>query len=71
MIEKRVSAFDIFNRIYEDNLRASKTNEEAYDKAEQSFRATFGITQYSGYDSFRTVRSRRLKRKNHKDRDFV
>lgn len=52
-----------FNEKFEEELRNHRTQEEAYEHTEQLHEQFFGRRKYSGYDSFRKVRERKLKKK--------
>jgi len=55
--------FADFERRYFKYLQTSRTQEEAYDKANDDYRKLFNVDRYSSYNSFRTVKNRRLKTK--------
>lgn len=50
-----------FNERYEANLSKARTYREAYELTEQEHIARFGNSKYSGYETFKTLRSRTLK----------
>jgi hypothetical protein len=60
-MEKRISAFELFNQTFESNLPSSSSYAQAYERTEHTFKNMIGFTPYSGYDSFRTFRQRKLK----------
>jgi hypothetical protein len=43
------------------NLKKYKTNEQAYQATAEEYRKAFGHDKYSGYESFRKVKNRKLK----------
>ena len=49
----------LFIRIIRDEPTITQTG--AYEKAEDEYRKHFGKAKYSGYDSFRKIKSRYLK----------
>lgn len=51
---------DSFDEIFYSCLTGSRTNGEAYEKAEQLHVEYFEKRKYSGYDSFLSARSKRL-----------
>jgi len=50
-----------FTRYY-SLIRESRTNVEAYDKTETEYKAYFGKSRFSGYDSFRKCITRKIKK---------
>jgi hypothetical protein len=46
---------------YFQNLKKCKTNEEAYQATAEEYRKAFGHDKYSGYESFKKVKNRKLK----------
>jgi hypothetical protein len=59
----RLARFNQFNSEFEDEIGKHPTYEKAYLATEERFKQKVGFNQYSGYDSFRTVRGRSLKAK--------
>jgi len=59
--------FEIRTKGFEDrymlNVRLHKTYKAAYEKTELEYKKTFSKRRYSSYDSFRKVRSRKMKKK--------
>jgi len=54
--------FTGFNKRFEQLTKKSKTYHEAYEKAEEEHEHNFGERRYSGYQSFRHLRNRKIKR---------
>jgi len=59
--------FEIRTKGFEDryilNIKLHKTYKAAYEKTESEYKKTFSKRRYSSYDSFRQIRSRRMKKK--------
>jgi hypothetical protein len=55
-----------FINLYEKNLSAQTSNKKAYEKAENIHKELTGHTRYSGYDSFKSVKNKRVKSKRGK-----
>tara|TARA_R100000656_G_scaffold81756_1_gene59804 strand:+ start:3251 stop:3463 length:213 start_codon:yes stop_codon:yes gene_type:complete len=55
---------DGFEKKFHFYCSETKTYAEAYEKTEQEYEAAFGKRKYSGYDSFRVVKNKRLKKRN-------
>jgi hypothetical protein len=60
---ERRSVFQAFNEEFERHLSGSNNYQQAYDKAEASFEEKVGCQVYRNYESFRTNRSKRKRRK--------
>ena len=45
------------------NIKLCKTYKAAYEKTELEYKQTFSKRRYSSYDSFRQIRSRKMKKK--------
>jgi hypothetical protein len=56
-------SFEGFNEKFESNMRLCSTYKKAYLKTETEFKKVFGEQKYASYDSFRMVRSRKIKKK--------
>lgn len=54
--------FEAFNGVYESMLGNGLGLEEAYHVVEECHEMIFGNRRYSSYDSFRKVRSRKIKK---------
>lgn len=63
IMEGRLARFNSFNSVFEDQLSKHATYRQAYEATEQTFRERVGHSYYSGYDSFKNVRSRKLRKK--------
>ncbi len=50
-----------FTEQFWEATRTSRTNRAAYEIVEARHAAIFGVRKYASYDSFRTVRNRRIK----------
>lgn len=61
LFEIRTQGFE--NR-YLINTKLCKTYKAAYEKTELEYGKTFNKKRYSSYDSFRQIRSRRMKKKD-------
>ena len=48
---------------YLTNIKLCKTYKAAYEKTELEYKKTFSKRRYSSYDSFRQIRSRKMKKK--------
>lgn len=46
------------------NVKIFKTYKKAYEITEKEYQGNFGTRRYSSYDSFRQVRTRRIKKNN-------
>jgi hypothetical protein len=57
----QLNTFEGFNRRFDAYLKVSRTQNEAYDRAEADHSALFGVDKYSGYESFRQCRNRKFK----------
>tara|TARA_B110000003_G_C16532849_1_gene489625 strand:+ start:263 stop:682 length:420 start_codon:yes stop_codon:yes gene_type:complete len=51
-----------FENRYLKNTKLFKTYKKAYEKTEFEYIQTFGKRRYSSYDSFRQIRSRKMKK---------
>jgi hypothetical protein len=60
----RRTIFDAFNEEFERNLSNVRHYQQAYLRAEEVFEQKIGCTLYNNYESFRTVRSKRLKKRD-------
>lgn len=64
MIESRGgSKFDTFNAVFENELSKQPTYRQAYEATEKIFEDKIGFPQYSSWDSWKNVRSRKLRRR--------
>lgn len=63
MIEGRTARFNSFNSEFENQLKSQPTYREAYHATEEKFKEKNGFTNYTGWDSFKNVRSRKLRGK--------
>jgi hypothetical protein len=63
MIEGRAARFHSFNSEFETQLSKQPTYRQAYEATEQIFKQKVGYNQYSGWDSWKNLRSRKLKKK--------
>jgi len=63
LFEIRTQGFE--NR-YLSNIKVCKTYNAAYEKTELEYGKTFSKKRYSSYDSFRQIRSRKMKKKEEK-----
>lgn len=61
MIETRRSFFDTFNSEFESQLSRQPNYRKAYEATEQKFEEQIGVKHYSGWESFKNVRSRKMK----------
>jgi|GEM_PF-6262636 len=61
MDEINLLTLDGFIKRYFQHLKTAKTNEEAYLLTASEYKKKFGIDRYSGYESFRKVKNRKLK----------
>ena len=52
-----------FENRYLSNIKLCKTYKAAYEKTELEYKKTFSKRRYSSYDSFRQIRSRKMKKK--------
>jgi len=50
-----------FIRLFEQNLSPRTSNKSAYEQAEQVHKELTGHTRYSDYESFRSVKNKRVK----------
>jgi len=59
--------FEIRTKGFEDryvlNVKLHKTYKAAYEKTELEYNKTFSKRRYASYDSFRQIRSRKMKKK--------
>jgi hypothetical protein len=62
-MEGRLARFNRFNSEFEKEIGKHSTYEQAYLATEQKFNQSIGFNQYSGWDSFKNLRSRKLKKK--------
>jgi hypothetical protein len=53
---------EAFNELYDEKLK-NNNPVAAYEKAEQEHESEFGEQRYSGYQSFRVIRSRIINKK--------
>jgi len=60
LFEIRTQGFE--NR-YLTNIKLCKTYKATYEKTESEYGKTFSKRRYSSYDSFRQIRSRKMKKK--------
>jgi hypothetical protein len=60
LFEIRTQGFE--NR-YLTNIKLCKTYKAAYEKTELEYKQTFSKKRYSSYDSFRQIRSRKMKKR--------
>lgn len=60
------SSTDDFMRIYESNLSPNKSYKAAYEASERVHKEITGHNRYSGYESFRSVKNKRVKSKRRK-----
>jgi hypothetical protein len=51
-----------FDSCYFRHLADSTTCKEAYEKTEAEYKAVFRKNRYSGYESYRVIRNKRLKK---------
>lgn len=58
MENRRVS---VFYDEFETQLKSHNTYREAYEATEEKFKEAFGFQNYSGYDSFKSARNRKLR----------
>lgn len=63
MIESRESRFDRFNSEFENELPKQPTYRQAYEATEQKFIDLVGHQYYKDYNSFKSWRSQKRKRK--------
>lgn len=50
-----------FVKLYEQNLSPRTSNKSAYEQAEKVHKELTGHTRYSDYESFRSVKNKRVK----------
>ena len=62
----KLVSFDGFNQRYEQNMRVCNTYKNAYLKTEEQYEGVFGQKKYASYDSFRIIRSRKMKKNKKK-----
>lgn len=62
-MEGRLARFNRFNSEFENQLTKHSSYRQAYEATEQSHIERVGYPCYSGYDSFKTFRSRKLRKK--------
>jgi len=55
---------DGFAKAFEKNMNMCRTYKECYELAEENHEKNYGTRRYSGYDSFRQVRYRKIKKGN-------
>jgi hypothetical protein len=67
MMQRRRTFHDEFQAAFYDNL-SKNSPRQAFDKTEEIFKRDYGISPYSGFDSFRISQIHRQKRKNQKGR---
>lgn len=60
--ETRLLSFTGFNQAFEEELPRSRSYKEAFQKVQDQLEEAFGIEKYSSYNSFQTVRKRKLKK---------
>jgi hypothetical protein len=60
LFEIRTKGFE--NR-YLSNIKLCRTYKAAYEKTELEYKKTFSKRRYSSYDSFRQIRSRKMKKR--------
>lgn len=61
MIESIGGKFDSFNTEFENQLSKQPTYRKAYEATEEIFKGRVGFNQYSSWDSWKNVRSRKLR----------
>lgn len=62
MIENRMNMRTVdFIRLFEQKLSHRTSNKAAYEQAEQVHKELTGHTRYSDYESFRSVKNKRVK----------
>jgi hypothetical protein len=60
-MEKRI--FDAFNDLFEANLSNEFSRETSFDRAKEQFTKQYnGLSGYGTYESFKVIRSRKMKR---------
>lgn len=62
-MEGRLQRFNHFNSEFEKQIGSHSTYRAAYEATEAEFNKRVGYNQYSNWDSFKNVRSRKLRRK--------
>lgn len=62
-MEGRLARFNHFNSEFENQLKSHSTYQEAYKATEKEFVKKVGYNQYSGWNSFKNVRSRKLRKR--------
>jgi hypothetical protein len=55
-----------FINLYEKNLSPRTSNKKAYEQAESEHKKLTGHTRYSDYESFRSVKNKRVKSQKRK-----
>jgi len=60
---ERRTLFDAFERVYESHLSTDRSRGESFELATAEYRKNFGFDPYKDFDSFKSVRSRKHKRK--------
>lgn len=62
-MEGRLQRFNHFNSEFENQIGKHETYRQAYEATEAEFKEKVGYSQYSGWDSFKNVRSRQHKKR--------
>lgn len=62
-MEGRLQRFNHFNSEFEKQIGSHNTYQKAYEATEEVFKNRVGYNQYSSWDSFKNVRSRKLRGK--------
>ena len=50
-----------FERRFHKHCKETKNYEQAYEKTEKEYEASFGKRRYSSYDSFRVTKNRKIR----------
>jgi hypothetical protein len=62
-MEGRLARFNHFNSAFEKEMGKHPSYKMAYEATEDKFREKTGYSQYSGWNSFKNLRCRKLKKK--------
>jgi hypothetical protein len=62
-MQGRLARFNHFNSEFENEIGKHSTYQQAYEATEAKFNQRVGYNQYSSWDSFKNVRSRKLRKK--------
>jgi hypothetical protein len=54
----------VFDELFEDQLRKQLPHHKAYDEAEKIFKAEYNHSKYASFESYRFSRSKRIKSRN-------